>query len=422
MSKYIELPNHHSVVLMMNGPRGEELDLAALAEEAETIQQFADLEKRQLTAEEGARIDEIWHEFKHIQAGSRREFIAKLSEPQPRTSEPTQPGGPYTGWGQKTVDNRAHVVLADGRKLPLLASNEKLADFVQPARGEQQFSIADFCAGAMGLKPMATTTSSTATVSPYIGSKIVDAVRAASRVIEAGATTIPLYGGPCTIAKIVSDPTIFQHSEGVADISESDLTLAPIALNPAFLVAAVPVSAELIEDSVNVEQALTMSLAAAFALKLDQLIIAKLLASTDILDSASAENCATWQGVMAALGNALAADQELPGARISNPADFAARHAQQAMNVAGTENVSGWLGCPEVLKPMKDLFTSSMTAGHSVFGNFAKGVGVAIRSDLRLELLRWEKYTSATHILYAHARMDGYILQPKHLYRQLTTV
>jgi len=37
-------------------------------------------------------------------------------------------------------------------------------------------------------------------------------------------------------------------------------------------------------------------------------------------------------------------------------------------------------------------------------------------------VIRWKAATKAQHALVAHARMDGYVVQPKALFRQLKTV
>jgi HK97 family phage major capsid protein len=419
MSKYIELPNHHSGAQMQNGPRRqEEVDLVDLAERAETLMRMADLEKRPLTVDEGRLFDEISAQFDHIEKGlSRREFLDKIAEPLPRVTEPQQPGGR----GGSKFEDRASVTLENGTRVPLLRNNESLSSY-SGGRRQGDFTLADFTMANLGMiQPMATTSSSTATVSPWIAARLIDAVRAQSVIIRAGAGTIPI-SGPTTMARITADPVVYEHSEAQADISESDLTLSPVSLNPKYLIAAVPISAELFEDSGNIEQALQMSISAAIAQKLDSLILAAILADTAIPDSAAGQPCGTWAGTLAAIGSALAADQQLPSALISSPADFIARAGQTARNVAETENVGGFLGRPAVLEGMADLFTSKLTAGTAIFGDFYNAVAVAMRQDIRLEIIRWSKHLSATHLLYAHCRMGGVILQAKKLYIQKTTV
>ena len=61
---------------------------------------------------------------------------------------------------------------------------------------------------------------------------------------------------------------------------------------------------------------------------------------------------------------------------------------------------------------MLDLFTTSMTAGKMVFGDFATGLLLAMRQDLRLEVVRWNGPADATHLLVAYLRGQFYVTQP----------
>jgi len=267
--------------------------------------------------------------------------------------------------------------------------------------------------GVGGFKAAVST--STATVPLHIGGKIIDDVRAASRIVQAGSGSIPITG-PTNLAKITGDPTVYQHTEATTDVSESDMTLAAVSLALKYLIAAVPLSAEIVEDSPNLDAALHMSLAAAFAGKLDSLCLATILADSAIPTSATGQDPATWAGVLAAVGAALGADQELPISFIGSEADFIAR-ASQLASTAGS-----WLGKPPALQSMTEYFTTKVDDGTAIFGDFFKGFAVAIRHDIKLEIMRWQKYTSGTHVLIAHARMDGVVLQPKRLFIQQETV
>ena len=71
---------------------------------------------------------------------------------------------------------------------------------------------------------------------------------------------------------------------------------------------------------------------------------------------------------------------------------------------------------------MAELQTSVLTAGTALFGNFAEAFALAVRSDLRVEVVRHAKPTSGSHLLVAHCRIGGIVLQPGKLYRQLKTV
>jgi len=324
------------------------------------------------------------------------------------------PGGGSGFSSSSPHSGKFFAVTIDGRKIPVLASGEKLSNHFRQGSGDS-WNIGDFVRGSMGLQIQASVLErGSATVPTYISSQIIDMIRAKSRIVQAGSITIPI-NGPTNICRIDGDPTIYQHTEAANDISESVPVFAPISLDPKSLVALVPLSMELVSDSPNLDSALQISLAGAFASKLDTLGIATILADTSISDSSTGEDTETWAGTLAAVGSMLAADQDLPKALICGPGDFIAR--------AGIIGDAGlWQGPPPVLKDMKDLFTSGMTDGTAVLGDFQAGFGIAVRQELRLEVVRFAKPTYASHVLVAYSRMQGYVLQPSALYIQQKTV
>ena len=113
--------------------------------------------------------------------------------------------------------------------------------------------------------------------------------------------------------------------------------------------------------------------------------------------------------MLEAIGAALALNQDLPFAHIGTPANFISRAGQLAAT-AGS-----WLGKPPALASMRELFTSAMTADQAIFGDFAAGFAIAMREELRFGVVRHAKPTSASHLLVAHMRADGVILQPGRL-------
>lgn len=154
--------------------------------------------------------------------------------------------------------------------------------------------------------------------------------------------------------------------------------------------------------------------------KLDTLGITMLLADTGMNESSTGESTETWGGTLAAVGSSLAANMDVPLSLICNPADWALRNGERWDSVATADGA--WLGAPAVLKNMLDLPTTSMTAGKALFGDFARGVAVVVRQELRLELVRWGKASYGSHLLAAYGRLQVYAMQPKALYRQLKTV
>ncbi|WP_299146738.1 phage major capsid protein [uncultured Comamonas sp.] len=314
--------------------------------------------------------------------------------------------------GARSNTDVKYLQTAAGQKLPMLAREQKAADLYRTDDSEG-FNLGDFARDAILGSRKAQ--SGAALVPTFVGGQVIDLVRAQTVIVEAGAGTI-LIGGPTNLARITSGPTVYAHAEGVDDIVESDIIAAPVSLNPKLLAANIPLTVELVQDSPNLDAVLQTALAGAFAAKLDALAIATLLADTAIVKSAAAHDPATWAGVLLAVGAALAADQRVPSAHISAPADFIARASQ-------TASTSGaWLGKPPALAAMRELQTTGLTAGTALMGDFAAGLAIAMRSDLRVEVVRHAKPGSASHLLVAHMRADGVVLQPKRLFKQLKTI
>ncbi len=298
----------------------------------------------------------------------------------------------------------------DGRELPFLSAEQKLADIRRDSR-EEGFSIGEFCRSALLGSKEGKAASGPALVPTGLGSQVIDRVRAKTAIVQAGAGTI-IIDGPTNLARLTGDPTVYQHTEGASDIVESDITATPVSLNPKLLAVLIPLTTELVSDSPNLDSVLNVALTNAFATKLDALCIATILADTNVPKSAAAHDPALWAKVLEAIGAALALNQDLPFAHIGTPANFISRAGQLAAT-AGS-----WLGKPPALASMRELFTSAMTADQAIFGDFAAGFAIAMREELRFEVVRHAKPTSASHLLVAHMRADGVILQPGRLFWQ----
>jgi HK97 family phage major capsid protein len=312
--------------------------------------------------------------------------------------------------GGKSIQNTERVFLdVNGAQRPILAKSEKLSAFLDKS-DNAPFSIGDYVKAALGFQPRAAVVSGPALVPTRVSADLIDMVRAASTIIAAGAGTIAI-DGPTNLARITGDPSVFQHVEGANDVTESDVSLVPVTCNPKSLVALVPLSAEVVSDSANLDLILNTSLAAAFAAKLDALCIATILADATISKSAAPQTPATWAGTILAITALLGLDHGLPTCHIGNTANFMAR----ASELAGT---GVWLGKPPVLADMIELCTTKIAAGNAIIGNMAQAFAIITRQQLNLEVIRFSKPGSYSHLLVAHARMDGIVLQPNHLFIQ----
>ena len=101
-----------------------------------------------------------------------------------------------------------------------------------------------------------------------LSSQIIDLVRNQTRVLQAGATIVPMENRTVDVAKWASDPTAAWHSENAA-IAPSDATIGKLTLTAQALASNVEVSWELLEDAPGVVDKLQEAFAKAFALKLD---------------------------------------------------------------------------------------------------------------------------------------------------------
>lgn len=301
-----------------------------------------------------------------------------------------------------------------GERIPALRSKQRVVDNLpESAREQDGPSLGQWVRDqVVGSKAVG---SSTATVPTYVGAEIIDDVRALTTVINAGAVTIAI-DGPTNLAKITGDPTVHVHTENAADVAESDVTMVAVTLNPKTLMAIVPVSLEVVEDSANLDTVLRTSLAHAFAQKLDTTSLATLLADAAIPKNTlpgTPLDPKVWADCLTGVGLALGQNQPLPAAMISNAADFVARASETA---TGSGN---WLGKPPVLAVMQELFTSSLAAGTAFYGGFQRGFAIALRADLSMQLIRHANAGSGQHRLVAYMRAGGYVLQPKALFKQL---
>src|SRR5215204_1171336 len=101
-----------------------------------------------------------------------------------------------------------------------------------------------------------------------LSARIIDRARNTARVLQAGATTVPMETSQVNLARFSGDPTGAWHSENAA-ITPADAALEQISLKAQTLSGIVTLSRELLEDAGNVDQELTRIFAEVFALKID---------------------------------------------------------------------------------------------------------------------------------------------------------
>ena len=99
--------------------------------------------------------------------------------------------------------------------------------------------------------------------------EFIDRLRSKTRVIEAGARTLMLENGRTRIMRTETDPVAGWRAENAA-VAEGDPTFGGITFVPRSLAALVKVSRELLDDSVNIGDALQAALIGALSVELDR--------------------------------------------------------------------------------------------------------------------------------------------------------
>lgn len=108
-------------------------------------------------------------------------------------------------------------------------------------------------------------------VPDYLSARVIDMARNASRVVQAGALTIPI-AGPTTFATVEQDPVGHWRAEN-QDIEESEMVFGGRTFVPKTLAALVRCSIELLEDAPNLSALVESSIAAELGTQLDKMCL-----------------------------------------------------------------------------------------------------------------------------------------------------
>jgi HK97 family phage major capsid protein len=102
--------------------------------------------------------------------------------------------------------------------------------------------------------------------------EFIDLLRAKSTVIESGARTVPLETSKTSIATVKTDPIVSWRSEN-ALVPESEPAFDAVTFTARSLGCRVPVSRELLQDSINMEELLPTLLARVVAQEIDRVAL-----------------------------------------------------------------------------------------------------------------------------------------------------
>ncbi len=252
-------------------------------------------------------------------------------------------------------------------------------------------------------------------------SRFIDHLRAAIVCMRAGAATVPLISDKTTIARTATDPTAAWRAEAGA-VAESEPTFEGVVFVPRSLAVLVKASREVIEDSVNIEQALEQAFIGALSVELDRVALngsgtppePKGISNTTGVGSVAGGGALTsYDKVLDALYEILVDNGPMPTAMVMPPRTTIAL----AKLKESTSNAP--LAMPPLLANIPSFTTTSMpitespgTASKIILGDFTQ-LYFGIRTELRIEVLR-ELYAGNLQLGYiAHLRADIGVAHPE---------
>jgi HK97 family phage major capsid protein len=374
---------------------------AELVNDAREMIDQADRENRDLTKAENKRYDEIFEKVSTIEKKIKLEETQRDNEKRLPTYKPDD----------RMLHNFDQANDEPGRALN---PSESVRSFIEQ-RGGYDKEIAKVRPGqilralALGPKSEAERLALSAgvdvaggySVPAILASSFIDHLRAQSVMSRAGAKTLPIVGDT-TFTLITGDPTPTWRPENV-EITEDEPTFGALVFKPKTLAVLTKVSRELLEDSVNIEQALTNSVSKALALELDRVCLVGTGAASEPMglqnwgiNSVALDAAPTYDALLEARTEILTDNAEEPNTVILHPRD-------EGVYSKLKDGEGLPYPMPPALKNLQWLTTTQIpitlgtgTDSIIMLGNFRNAV-IAMRTDIRIEVLK-EAY--ADHLQY----------------------
>ncbi len=251
------------------------------------------------------------------------------------------------------------------------------------------------------------------TVPTILSAQLIDKLRAQSVVVQAGARTVPLEG-KTNVAKVLTDPVPAWRAENAA-VNESDPTFGQVTFDPQSLAVMTKVSFELMDDSVNIAEALPNIMAAALAQELDRVA---LLGSGTAPEPRGVANLASVStealgGSLSNYGPFLRGRTALLTANVGEPSAIIA-HPRDEGTVSGFVDSTGQpLNVPVRIGSVPMLTTTQIPVDggtgsdeSTIFiGDFTRLL-IGMRQEIRVDLLRERYADNMQYGLIAHLRAD----------------
>ncbi|WP_282062144.1 phage major capsid protein [Roseobacter litoralis] len=247
-----------------------------------------------------------------------------------------------------------------------------------------------------------------------LSAQLIDNLRAASVVNQAGAITMPLSSDNQNMAKLLTDPVPGWREEN-AQVTESDPTFGNVPMAPKSLAVMVKVSYELMQDSVNLERELPRILSTALAQELDRVALLGSGSAPEPLGivNTSGISTAAFDAELTNYGPFVTGRTAVLSAN-AGPTTAIIMHPRDEGRLIGMSDGNAQpLMAPKAIEEIPMLTTTAIPidggSGNDestiIMGNFAK-LMIGIRSDIRVEVSRSYAMDRLQYVLVAHMRAD----------------
>lgn len=220
-----------------------------------------------------------------------------------------------------------------------------------------------------------------------IARRIIDAARARSVLIRAGALTQPMASDRETIARVATDPTFETHAEN-ATITERDIVFDAVGLTARTIGTVVRASRELVEDAGNMARVIEDTITRALAVELDrQMLVGSGSAEmtgillTPGIGSTGSIGAIAWADLLAAQVAIQALNHE-PNGYIVSPTIAGDLNALTSGD--GTNSAALWQGPPPGVADLARFVTSNMPDTDILVGDFAQTI-LGLRQNALVE-------------------------------------
>lgn len=262
--------------------------LETIIHDRQSVLNQADGEERDLTDDEREQLDKLSEEFKSLNADLERcnaieADIKDMATPMARRTTPEGPNSDMRLAGELQPQQPAMIDAKTGRQVLCLAPSDRLAtrrDYdgefslarAVCAMHRGDWSGADHERQVMMQQTIGTGSEGGWTVPDPLSREVIDLARAQSRVLQAGARTIPMESNTLDVARVVSDPTPSWRGE-LQEIQRSEVVFDRLQLRAKSLGCILVASEELLQDSPNADSLLRRLLAESIAAELDRVAL-----------------------------------------------------------------------------------------------------------------------------------------------------